>query len=483
MTMNRRTFLQTAGAGAGLALAGGSDAFHDRIHNGYSSLQPAPGEIENLRILGYCDMTYNGVPGKVGGWDRTYEFQYRAGFLYCSHQIGWSIVDARDVRNMNVIFRHTNVDPSPDNTQYIDIARGDHIVVQKRNDRLVMWDVTNPFSPVQLSTFTPPGILVTNPGGGVQGSFGYHGLWVHRNSAGRFACASVRLTGYTDQILMIINITDPRNPKEEARWWYPGMWTAGGEVPTWPSDAGLPGRVGTPVQMHDLTTYGDRAYVAWRQKGIIILDFSNMSRPVRIGEINWGDVSRAQFHPIAAATHSIGLVIPEDGGAIQTVIAGDEVGLCPGGYGHVVDVRNERRPQEISDFQLPFNRGGNCPYDRNVSRQAIHDMERYTRGNIVWAVWEEGGFYGWDISDIHRPAVAAYYIAPARSDAGRAGSSHGDDANVDWKRNIQFCSGSDSGAGGITAMRYTPGLRGKVTWDAEERNVIFHKSTDPIITY
>src|SRR5215204_6261687 len=103
MTMNRRRFLQTAGAGAGMALAGGAGAFHDRIHQGYPSLQPAPGEIENMRIVGYCDFAYNGQPGRVGGWERTYEFQYRGGFLYCSHQLGWSIVDARDVQNMRVI--------------------------------------------------------------------------------------------------------------------------------------------------------------------------------------------------------------------------------------------------------------------------------------------------------------------------------------------------------------------------------------------
>jgi hypothetical protein len=482
--MNRRKFLQVAGAGAGLGLAGGADAFHDRMGLGYSSIQPAPGEIENLRLLGHCDFTFNGVSGKVGGWDRTYEFQYRGGFLYCSHQIGWSIVDARDPRNMKCIWRYAN-DPGPDNTQYLDIARGDrdHIVVQKQNGALKMWDATNPWAPVLLSSFTPPGILVTNPGGGLQGSFGFHGLWVHLNSAGRFACASVRLQGYTDQILMIIDITDPSNPKELSRWWYPGMWTAGGEVPTWPSDAGIPGRVGTPVQMHDLTTWGDRAYVAWRQKGIIIIDFSNMAKPVRIGEINWGDVSRTQFNPLAAATHSIALVIPKEGGPIQTVIAGDEVGLCPGGYGHVVDVRNERRPQEISALELPFNRGGNCPYDRNVSRQAIHDLERHTRGDIQWAVWEEGGLYGWDISDIHRPRVNAYFLRPARSDAGRAGSSHADDVNVDWARGIIFAQGSDAGAGGMTAFKYEPGLRGKVVWDAEERNLIFRKTPGPIYTY
>jgi hypothetical protein len=106
----------------------------------------------------------------------------------------------------------------------------------------------------------------------VEGSFGFHGIWVHKDGRGRFVFASVRLEGYTDQILIIVDITNPVAPHEIARWHYPGMHTAGGETPTWPTDAGTPGQTGTPVQCHDMTTYGDRVYCAWRDKGIVILD-------------------------------------------------------------------------------------------------------------------------------------------------------------------------------------------------------------------
>ena len=69
----------------------------------------------------------------------------------------------------------------------------------------------------------------------------------------------------------------------------------------------------------------------------------------------------------------------------------------------------------------PFvsSRGGNCPYDRPVNRIAIHDVERMIRGNIVWAAWEEGGFWGVDISDIHRPDAAAWFVPPVGSDSAR----------------------------------------------------------------
>jgi hypothetical protein len=481
-------------------MAGSAFAFHDRLHQGFASIQPGPGEIRNVEILGYCNMNFGDV-AKLRGWDQVYEFQVLNGFGYACHggngnrglqgtpgTGGFSIVDVRNPRNMKVIFRHVNDSPAiggpNDNSQYISLQ--DHILVNKRNRSLEMWDVRNPFKPVFLSSFTPPGILVGSSGDPNDphghGSFGFHGMWVHKDRwGGRYAFASVRLEGYTDQILIIVDITDPRKPVEASRWWYPGMWHDGGEMPTWASNDGSPGQTGTPVQCHDIT---------------------DIRKPVRVGEINWGDVSRPiaippdpamnfpgkaaePFHPIPSQVHSIGIVVPKRGRRVETVIAGDEVGRCPGGYMHIVDVRNEARPQEISSFMTPYSRGGNClrgptGYDRNVSRIAMHDIDRMIRGKIAWASWEEGGFWGVDISDIHYPKAAAWYVPPARSDAGRPGSSHGDDMTTGMNGSdsgLVFGNGSDTGAGGIWALRYNPGYRATVRWNSDESNVIVSRTS------
>jgi hypothetical protein len=459
-----------------------------------------------MEILGYCDMGRLAAPGGAAvGWDQTYETQVLNGFAYCSHGQsgvgrtgGFSIVDVRNPRNMKLIFRHIN--DTRDNSQYLDIK--DHIMVQKRNGALVMWDVRNPFAPVRLSSYTPGLDPLNNDGTPIvlgssgdpndphgHGSFGYHGLWVHLDGkGGRYAFASVRLQGYTDQILIIVDITDPAKPRKAATWHYPGMWHDGGEMPTWASDDGSPGQTGTPVQCHDITTYGDRAYVAWRDKGVIILDISNPRNPVFKGEINWGDVSRPlavgdkpaePFHPIPSQVHSIGIVVPKRGRNVETVIAGDEVGRCPGGYMHLIDVRKEDRPQEISSFMTPFNRGGNCPYDRPVGRSAMHDVDRMIRGKIAWAAWEEGGFWGVDISDIHYPRTAAYYVPPVRSDS-TAKSSHGDDmttGSFGSDSGLVFGNGSDAGAGGLWAFRYNPGYSATVRWNSDETNVIVKETS------
>jgi len=58
---------------------------------------------------------------------------------------------------------------------------------------------------------------------------------------------------------MIVDITNPAQPKEVARWWFPGQWTAGGEKPgeNWVEPdrglrEGLP-RSGSPCTMSPST--------------------------------------------------------------------------------------------------------------------------------------------------------------------------------------------------------------------------------------
>src|SRR5437867_10965550 len=74
MTMNRRRFLQAAGAGASLGVTGASWAFHD---DGLPLMQPSYGDIVGLEILGFNDMRLPGQP-RAEGWDQTYEFRCRS---------------------------------------------------------------------------------------------------------------------------------------------------------------------------------------------------------------------------------------------------------------------------------------------------------------------------------------------------------------------------------------------------------------------
>ena len=300
---------------------------------------------------------------------------------YVSNYQGFSIVDVSDPSKPRVISKVKN-DPSVQ-SQYIDVL-GNILVINQdgvRDENIKTWDggirlydISDPVKPREVGFFKTD----------VAPRRGVHGFWLHEDpEQGKFAFIATTKEGYYDNILMIIDINDPANPKEVARWWFPGQWTAGGEKPgeNWVEpDRGL--REGLPkiwVALHDITTYKDRAYLAYRDQGIIILDISDVRKPTMISQIKWSP-------PEEGNTHSVGIVIPPHGGKPDIIIAGDELVRpenCPFGYMHVIDVRNEKNPVQISTFRLPLNRF--CPPDRPGRRFGIHDVERMIKGKSFLA--------------------------------------------------------------------------------------------------
>ncbi len=405
------------------------------ILGGAKERQPSYGEMENFTILSYSDLD---------GWDQAAEFRVSKDgkYAYVSNYQGFSIVDVSDPTKPRVISKVKN-DPSVQ-SQYIDVL-GNILVINQdgvRDEKIKTWDggirlydISDPAKPREVGFFKTD----------MAPRRGVHGFWLHEDpKEGKFAFIATTKEGYYDNILMIIDINDPANPKEVARWWFPGQWTAGGEKPgeNWVEpDRGL--REGLPkiwVALHDITTYKDRAYLAYRDKGVIILDISDVRKPTMISQIKWSP-------PEEGNTHSIGIVIPPHGGRPDIIIAGDELVRpenCPFGYMHVIDVRNEKNPVQISTFRLPLNRF--CPPDRPGRRFGIHDVERMIKGNIVFSAWEPPAF------------------RRVNSEAG-----HADDVFV-HDNGLVFASSSDPG-GGLWIMRHTPGVKGTVSWTSDNKNV------------
>jgi hypothetical protein len=100
---------------------------------------------------------------------------------------------------------------------------------------------------------------------------------------GRFAYLSTGAKDFVpknpldDQMLMIVDLHNPKNPKELGRWWLPGT-KVGDEAPeparVKPFDSGF--RLHTPLVSPERP---DRAYLGWIDGGIVVLDISDKSRP------------------------------------------------------------------------------------------------------------------------------------------------------------------------------------------------------------
>ena len=426
------------------------------ILGGAKERQPSYGELENFTILSYSDLD---------GWDQVAEFRVSKDgkYAYTSNYQGATIVDVSNPEKPRVVSKIKN-DPSVQ-SQYVDFL-GDILVVNQEAIRepvpktwqpgIRLYDISDPAKPREVGFFKtddPPGR-------------GVHGFWLHEDpKQGKFAFIATTKQGYFGNILIIADITDPAKPKEVARWWFPGQHTAGGEKPgeNWIDDGGL--RQGLPkiwTFLHDITTYKDRAYLAYRDQGVIIMDISDIRKPTMISQIKWSP-------PEEGNTHSVGIVVPAHGGRPDIVIATDEIispQQCPFGYMHILDVRYEKNPVQISTFRLPLNKF--CPPDRPGRRFGIHDIERMIKGNIVFSAWENSGFWAVDISDPHQPKAVGHFVPPVfrrvNSDA-----SHADDVFV-HDNGLVFFSSSDPG-GGLWIMRYTPGVKGTVSWTPDNKNV------------
>jgi hypothetical protein len=417
--------------------------------------QATYGDLENFTILSYTDLD---------GWDQVAEFRIsRDGkYAYTSNYQGFSIVDVSDPAKPRVISQVKN-HPSVQ-SQYIDVL-GNLLVINQDGVRdqknweggIRLFDISDPAKPRETGFFKTD----------VSPRRGVHGFWLHEDpKQGKFAFIATTKEGYYDNILLIVDINDPANPKEVARWWFPGQWTAGGEKPgeDWVEpDGGL--RQGLPkiwVALHDITTYKDRAYLAYRDQGVIILDISDVRKPTKVSQIKWSP-------PEEGNTHSIGIVVPKHGGRPDLIIATDEINSvkqCPFGYMHIIDVRHEKNPVQISTFRLPLNK--TCEPDRPGRRFGVHDIDRLIRGNIVFSAWENSGFWAVDISDPHAPKSAGHFVPPAfrrvNSDAG-----HADDVYV-HDNGLVFFSSSDPG-GGLWITRHTPGVKGTVAWTPDNKSV------------
>ena len=71
--------------------------------------------------------------------------------------------------------------------------------------------------------------------------------------------------------------------------WLPGMWTGGGETPSWPK--------GRRYALHHALVAGNLAYGAWRDGGLAVLDVADPTKPKLLAHRNWDP-------PFGGGTHS-----------------------------------------------------------------------------------------------------------------------------------------------------------------------------------
>jgi hypothetical protein len=378
---------------AGVFLACSRPALADQIPSGW--------EASNMKPIGYSDLNgheaFKMAIKHVG--DRWY--------LYMGHFVanGWSIVDVTDPTDPKV----AKFIPGPTPTSAGQVDLHGNLMITALQDRagyggdpnkkviegVLLWDISNPLGPEQMAWWKT----------GATGTHrdGYPG--------GKYAYLSAGMPGYKGQILVILDVSDPKNPKEAGRWWLPGQKE--GEPP-------LPGPI---YGFHGPAVIeGNTAYLGY-SPDIVILDISEISNPKLIGKLT--------MSPPFGTNIPVHDVMPIPGRNLLFAHAeGTGGGDAPNGppacqgalfLNGLVDIQDPTKPKLISQFPTPVppadapytdfcNKGGRFgPHNVNILQ---HNPDVEKQGDLIYETYFNAGLRVFNIKDARLPKEVGWFIPP-----------------------------------------------------------------------
>jgi hypothetical protein len=250
---------------------------------------------------------------------------------------------------------------------------------------LGIYDVSRPDQPRELA-FWPAG-----------------GAGVHRfDFDGRYAYISPEVEGYHGNIVMILDLGDPRRAEEVGRWWMPGQWVAGGETPSWP---------GRLHRCHHSLRLGNRLYVSYLHGGFVILDIEDPTKPRWIAGLDWSPPYPHMLHTA--------LPIPFPVRGRRLLVAPDEDVLklwpSPPAFLWLVDITDETRPMPIATFQVEGVDDSPQPEMTGCHQTA----EQVVLGTEIPVAWFSYGLRIVDIANPHAPREVASFVPPVPPGANR----------------------------------------------------------------
>jgi len=320
-------------------------------------------------------------------------------------------------------------------------------------------------------------------------SRGVHWLWF---VDGEFAHLSTGAADFRptnrldDQFYMIVDVRNPRNPREVGRWWLPGTRVGDGCLPKC-----LPQRhpIDDGYRAHNIEVFPqrpNRAYVGYIDGGAITLDIKGLAevRAGRARSFSPETVSRLSYAPpFTAWTHTLQ---PLFGRGLATVSDEATMNNCADAPKLIwlVDMREETNPVTVATAPQPENVANLCTRTGRFGAHNLHPnfpspTSAQLKNTFVGSFFN-GGVRIYRLIDVPLPGAPprikelAFFIPPAPSaaPAAAARSSHDmDDAfdggPRDEKSNaaIQinhvivdekgFIYANDRATGGLYILRYT----------------------------
>jgi len=409
---------------------------------GPAGAQAARTQSFNMTIVGHSDL--DGV-GKGGEGLALKQYPDGRRILYLAHESApmcFSVIDVTQPKRPKVI-KQVPVEADYVRCNSLGLAGNVMVVahqtqkVGQRYAGMDVYDIADPAAPRKLSHFDTSG----------PHSRGAHFVWF---ADGHYAYLSTGAADFTpgnpkdDQFLMIVDVSDPKNPHEVGRWWLPG---------TRDGDAAPPPRVApfdTGIRMHSLDISPGRpdgAYVGWIDGGWVILDIADKAHPKLVVRRSWQGLGNGFAHTV--------LPIPSRNLAIQSEESIKANCKDWPKRDWVWDISDERNPYPLAALPPPKDFAALC---RAGGRFGAHNIQMNrpiatsrTLTQTVVGSFFNGGVRAYSIADPTHP-VEIGWIVPA---APPANASHAIQINDVYVDEHGLIYANDRFTGGLYIIRYT----------------------------
>lgn len=352
----------------------------------------------NIKFVSHCDQ---------GGRGDGVQVMVHRGFAYVGHGFsnGITVIDVRDPKHPKTV----NFIACPHNTRahhlqthgdlllavngpsvwtmqinekaYFSGSSADDMKEKEFTTGLRVYDLSKPEAPREIAFMPTDGL-------------GPHRIWY---VGGRYAYLSIHFADFTDHVLAIVDMADPTRPHVVGKFWLPGMWSGGGETPTWPK--------GKRYALHHALVAGNLAYSAWRDGGLGVIDVGDPTKPKLVRHHNWDP-------PFGGGTHSP-LPLPDR----NLLVVADEANFadCSKGlrYIWIFDVREPSNPISISTCPIPDE----ADYCKKGGNFGPHNLWENRPGglqssNLIFATLHNAGVRAYDISNAFHPREVGYFVPP-----------------------------------------------------------------------
>ena len=333
-------------------------------------------EARGLRTVGH---------DPLGGFGDGMQVQREGDALYVGHfgpsGMGTSILDASDPTRLRLVRQI----PSPvgSHTHKVQVADGLLLVNHEQfrggdpySAGMAVYDLADPFEPEQVGWFDSTGRGV------------HRIVW----TGGSHAYVSAIPEGFDDRIWLVVDMSDPTNPVEAGRWWWPGQWVAGGEEPTWPD--------GKRFAAHHALVDGDTAYLGYGDAGLVVLDISDRSKPSQLSNLQWSP--GGDTHTCMPLPGRDFLVVTDE--TVTDRCAGEEHLV------RVVDVADPTNPHVVSVCPPP--EGDYCDRGLRFGPHNTHENRpgSYRSAELVFVTYFNGGLQVYDLADPQHPTEVAHWL-------------------------------------------------------------------------